>query len=345
MPDRSRSLRCAALGLAAAALGALALAAALWPAWLFDGNWHAVVPGRVYRSAQPDPEALVQRIERFGLRSVISTRGGEGSPWFERERAAAAAAGARVEAVRLSGSRMPSPAALARLVRLIETLPQPLLLHCASGSERSGLASAVTLLLAGLPPEQARAQFARRFGFWPRLSGSRLPLAIEDYARWLRDRALPHTPERFRTWVARHYVPEFYRAAIEILEPPAPLAAGARPRLRLRVRNASDRPWRFGPSKRGGVHVWVELAGLASASGFRHQRRLGFDARELAPGASREFEVPLWKLPECGRYRLEVDLVDEGVAFFSAMGSPPLRLELEVAPAASRSHVPAPPCR
>src|SRR5258707_11747340 len=59
-------------------LGAFALA--LWPAWelsrlLFLGNVHEVIPGKLYRGAQPSAESLETLIHKHKIRTVLNVRG------------------------------------------------------------------------------------------------------------------------------------------------------------------------------------------------------------------------------------------------------------------------------
>src|SRR5947207_6908268 len=49
-------------------------------------NSHVVLPGKVYRSAQPDENFLRQMVRDHGLRTVINLRGGsQGGPFFDEE--------------------------------------------------------------------------------------------------------------------------------------------------------------------------------------------------------------------------------------------------------------------
>ena len=43
--------------------------------YLFRGNLHTVIPGQIYRSAQPTPVSLARWIESIGLRSLINLKG------------------------------------------------------------------------------------------------------------------------------------------------------------------------------------------------------------------------------------------------------------------------------
>ena len=51
--------------------------------------------------------------------------------------------------------------ALVRIVRLIATRPPPVLVHCAAGKDRTGLAIAVALSAVGVPREQVVEDYAR----------------------------------------------------------------------------------------------------------------------------------------------------------------------------------------
>jgi len=76
--------------------------------FFFDENLIEVVPGGIYRSAQPSGPEMDEFIERLGLRSVLNLRGERGgSAWLAEERAVADARGVEHHTVRLSAKRMP----------------------------------------------------------------------------------------------------------------------------------------------------------------------------------------------------------------------------------------------
>src|SRR5262249_20006714 len=59
------------------------------------GNFHAVVPGKVYRSAQLSSEALGECIHDHGIRTVINLRGENADEdWYRREVEVTAKSGA-----------------------------------------------------------------------------------------------------------------------------------------------------------------------------------------------------------------------------------------------------------
>jgi protein tyrosine phosphatase (PTP) superfamily phosphohydrolase (DUF442 family) len=326
----SRRSRLLVASLAGAAAAALALPGPL-RTFLFEENLHEVVPGRIYRSAQPSGAELAEMIDRLGLRSVLNLRGERGGKeWLREERRAAQERGVAHSTVRLNADRMPPAQRLREIVRVLDLAEQPLLFHCQGGVERSGLVGAVAVLLAGGDLDAARREFAASKGFVGFLARSDLPRVLDDYERWLAARGVPHAPDRFRAWVEADYAPDFYRARIDAVEPAPRLAPGREARLRFRVTNESLRPIPFRASHDRGVHLGAFLAAPAASTAEPLELRDGFRDLDLAPGDSAELELRLPPLERAGTWSLRVDLVDEQVKWFADMGSQPLALAVEV---------------
>ena len=103
-------------------------------ALLFGAHLRAVVPGEVYRSAQPSLSTLERWIDDYGLRTVVNLQGTQRrKPWAVAERKAAEARGLDFHFLRLHPKRMPAAQDMRRLLELIETSPRPILLHCRLG--------------------------------------------------------------------------------------------------------------------------------------------------------------------------------------------------------------------
>jgi protein tyrosine phosphatase (PTP) superfamily phosphohydrolase (DUF442 family) len=133
-------------------------------------NLRAVVPGRVYRSAQLSPGRLEGLIRDRGLRTVITLREGDASdPWFRAEAAVCARLGVDYQVIPLRASALPPPRELQRLLETFDRAKTPLLFHCKGGADRSGLVGAIYLnLYRGLPLDQAeRQQLSWRSGHIP----------------------------------------------------------------------------------------------------------------------------------------------------------------------------------
>ena len=192
---------------------------------LFEGNLGVVDPGRVIRSAQPTSQ-LGQWVSDFHLKSILNLRGGSPADWwYEAEVRAAQENGLSFYDLPLSATRRPGRIELLRLIDILQQCPYPLLIHCKSGADRTGLASALYLMLGrGEKPEQAGRAFSIEFGHVPLGGTQHLHEPLDEYARWLEANGLPHTPERFRDWVKNDY-----QSADPPSDPPL-YATGPRPR-------------------------------------------------------------------------------------------------------------------
>lgn len=323
----SRAVRIAVV----AALVLLALALLALRERLFRGNLHAVVPGEIHRSAQLDSEALLRAVDELGLRSVVNLRGpAPERGWWRDEREALAARGVALHDLRMSGARLPSRQELRALLDLLERAERPTLVHCLDGTDRSGVAASLALLLRGEDLARAREEFALRHGHLGRLHGSDAGEWLDLYAAWLARHGLASSPDAVRRFVREGYVPYFYDAALEPLAFTSAVALGAGQRLELRVTNRSPRPWRFTPVEAPhGVHLGLRVERVDGPLAFE-LRGTTPDA-ELAPGQSLALAAEIPPLAEPGAYRLRVDLVDEGVVWFEEMGSRPLELAFVVA--------------
>jgi protein tyrosine/serine phosphatase len=127
-------------------------------------NFHAVVPGVLYRSNHPTPGNLRRFVRDKGIKTVINLRGeaGNGSDALSRE--AARLLGLDFIDLPLRSALAPPRETVLELLRLYRTMRRPGLVHCKSGADRAGFAAAVFLLMEGASPAQARAQMRLRFG-------------------------------------------------------------------------------------------------------------------------------------------------------------------------------------
>lgn len=130
------------------------------------GNFHEVLPGRLYRSAQLSADNLGQYIDQYKIKTVINLRGGNpDAAWYRAEEAAVIAHGAKEVNFEMSARK---PLGMDRTLELLEVLRNaegPVLIHCRSGADRTGLASVLYLQqIAGVDEETAEWQLSPLFG-------------------------------------------------------------------------------------------------------------------------------------------------------------------------------------
>ncbi|AXC51011.1 protein tyrosine phosphatase [Paracoccus suum] len=143
----------------------LLIAAAGWAGFLqYRGNFHPVRAGEMYRSAQPSPEALTNWAGVNGIRSVVNLRGASDSDWYRDEIATSKRLGLAHADFRMSAGEHLTPARANELLALLDSMPGPVLIHCKSGADRTGLASALWLARHGGGEEAAESQISFRFG-------------------------------------------------------------------------------------------------------------------------------------------------------------------------------------
>jgi protein tyrosine phosphatase (PTP) superfamily phosphohydrolase (DUF442 family) len=170
-------------------------------------NFHTVLPGRVYRCAQPSAGQLERLIAGHGIRTLINLRGEcEEDLWYHREKETAARLGVRFVDVGLWASLPPDRDEMIRFVRAIDKGPYPILIHCQQGGDRTGLASALVLLLqtdAGL--YEAKGQLSLRYGHYAYGRAAVMDRYLAAYERWLQKEGLEHSPANLRHWMDQVY--------------------------------------------------------------------------------------------------------------------------------------------
>lgn len=149
------------------ATGALALGLGAYLGMLqLTGNFHEVIAGKFYRSAQLSPEKLAAYIDRYGIKTVINLRGeSPQSEWYRRELETIHAHNAGIVDFHMSARRMLTVEQSRQLIALMRNAPGPILIHCSAGADRTGLASVMYMQqIAGVDEETAEWQLSPLYG-------------------------------------------------------------------------------------------------------------------------------------------------------------------------------------
>lgn len=124
-------------------------------------NFYQIAP-QVYRSNQPSPRRL-RRLGQLGITQIINLRGEEPHPHFLFEAEACDRYGLTLQSIKMDARRAPTRERIQELLALFDTLERPFLMHCKSGADRAGFASAVYLLhVQGAPVSKALRQMSVR---------------------------------------------------------------------------------------------------------------------------------------------------------------------------------------
>jgi protein tyrosine phosphatase (PTP) superfamily phosphohydrolase (DUF442 family) len=135
---------------------------------LFNGNFEEVVPNKVYRSAQPTEEQLRKWTEQYGIKTIINLRG-EDKKEIKDEQVTAKELGIEMISINISSRRLTAKFLLIELIEAIENSKKPVLLHCHSGIDRAGTASAFAAMAIGdIDYEKAKWQAYVAPGPWKR---------------------------------------------------------------------------------------------------------------------------------------------------------------------------------
>lgn len=124
-----------------------------------------------------------------------------------------------------------------------------------------------------------------------------------------------------------------YRATISLYDQPRQLHIGEKHLLRLRVTNTSPVPWPVTDESNPANQLRLGNRWFAADSGVLVQD----DSREplafpILPGETGDLELTITAPTQAATYILEIDLVQEGVAWFGARGGTPQRITIRVMP-------------
>jgi uncharacterized protein (TIGR01244 family) len=136
---------------------------------MFSNNLHEVMPAKLYRSGQMPVKTLLEETTRLGVKTVLDLRM-EPDPVAKndvQEEFALKPVGVSYLHFPLLGSREMKSEQVLELLRILNSVEGPLLVHCSSGTHRTGIVSAIYLMdVQGVPYEEAIRQMSAKYGFF-----------------------------------------------------------------------------------------------------------------------------------------------------------------------------------
>lgn len=166
---------------------------ALW------SNLSEISPG-VWRCNQPSPRG-VRRLKRLGLKSILNLRGeNQRSPYlFEKE--TCEETGLNLVNCTLAARKLVPRKNILAVLDAFDTIQHPFAMHCKSGADRAGLASALYLLhVKGATPAEAKRQLSFRY-----LHLANSATGILDHMLDAYDESNAVTPIPIREWINTQY--------------------------------------------------------------------------------------------------------------------------------------------
>lgn len=132
-------------------------------------NFHEVIPGEVYRSAQPKPGTLAQYVKDYHIRTILNLRGPDiHRDWYNTEVRESAALGLQHIDFTMSPDKELSVAEVEALIEIMRNAKKPILIHCESGTNRTSLASALYLAAVKKESEfESELQMSPLYGHMP----------------------------------------------------------------------------------------------------------------------------------------------------------------------------------
>lgn len=171
-------------------------------------NMEEIAPD-AWRSNQPSPERIADLAE-MGIKTIINLRGTANRSHYLLEKEACAAHGIALESLALSAKRAPPKELYLALLDLFETVERPFVIHCKSGADRTGIASAFYLLhMNNASVATARAQLSLRYVHIKWLKTGILDHILDAYGTDIET----HGPMGIRDWLQNYYDPEAITAS------------------------------------------------------------------------------------------------------------------------------------
>jgi protein tyrosine/serine phosphatase len=133
------------------------------------GNFHAITPGKAYRSGETDRDELEYFVAKYNIKSILNLQGIRASDHHYRDEIAVCRECDLAHYdLRLSADKKPSKDKVDQLICIFKAAPRPILIHCRAGSDRAGLAAAIwKVVVDGESKGLAAEQLSIRYGHLP----------------------------------------------------------------------------------------------------------------------------------------------------------------------------------
>ncbi|MEM8729501.1 MAG: tyrosine-protein phosphatase [Pseudomonadota bacterium] len=162
-------------------------------------NFDEIAPG-VFRSNHPT-RARFERMKARGITTILNLRGVTQSAHYLLEEEICADLGLTLVNANLLARAAATRADILDVIAKLKTLDKPFVMHCKSGADRAGFASAMYLMVVeGKSVDEARSMLSPRYLHFRNGKVGILDYTLDVYAA----RNARH-PIAFETWIATEY--------------------------------------------------------------------------------------------------------------------------------------------
>lgn len=173
----------------------------------------------IWRGNHPPTERF-RSLKGIQINTVINLRGSKNTPFYREEASLCEELGFDLISISFSASRAPEKSSLVQLLDAFDQAKRPIFMHCKSGADRAGLASAIFLIVhTNTTPDLAKKMLSLRY---LHLKWSRTGILDRFLMTYLACNATEPIP--FRVWVEKCYDPlaleeEFHRHRLKNVLP------------------------------------------------------------------------------------------------------------------------------
>ena len=162
-------------------------------------NFFEIAPG-AYRSNHPT-HARFEKMRDMGIRSVLNLRGSFGAAHYLVEKESCEALGLTLVSISMQARYAPPGEEILAMLKAFREIEKPFVMHCKSGADRAGFASALYLLvMEGRPMAEARKMLAPRY-----LHFKFTKTGVLDHILDVYEARNAQSPISFEDWVCAEY--------------------------------------------------------------------------------------------------------------------------------------------
>ncbi len=177
-------------------------------------NLFQIAPG-VWRSNQPS-QGKLRKYKEMGIDTVINLRGKTGRSPYLFEEESCRELGIKMINHKLSARSLARKSELLSLLDTFETVDKPFVMHCKSGADRAGLASALYLLhIEKAPIAVARKQLSFRYAHIRQSQTGVLDHMLDAYEADCQEAEIS-----IREWIETKYRPKKLQRVFEGVDAP-----------------------------------------------------------------------------------------------------------------------------